>query len=35
VRLLGSSSPRIQKAAPRRPSGCGQRLVAGQRIEFR
>jgi hypothetical protein len=34
VTLLGTGSPRIEKAAPLRPSGWGQRLVAGQRIEF-
>jgi hypothetical protein len=28
VGLLGSGSPPIEKAAPRRPSGWGQRLVA-------
>jgi hypothetical protein len=35
VGLLGSGSPPIEKAAPRRPSGWGQRLVAGQVIHFR
>jgi hypothetical protein len=35
VRLLGSEPERIQKDAAPVASGWGQRLVAGQRIEFR